>query len=326
MIKIAVIGIGHLGKNHARVYKNNPGCKLVGIYDTDSKLAEKIASENDVKSFGSLNELLSESDAVSIATPTTSHFDIGMEAIAEGKHLLIEKPVTTTVEQAEQLIEKAEVKNVKLQVGHIERFNPAFSAVFNYIDKPLFIEAHRLTQFAGRGIEVDVILDLMIHDIDIILNMTGEEPTEIRGAGAPVLTETSDIANVRLEFPSGCTANITASRISAHPMRKMRIFQKAGYISVDFAERKPEVYLLRENEDNSSDTAPIFRIPSGIDGKSIQIIKPEAKEVDMLEEELGSFISAIANDSTPIVDGHAGLKALKIALQIIELLPKVPSN
>lgn len=324
MIKTAVIGVGHLGSSHVAKYIKTDSCELVGIYDIDKQKSEKIAEECALKSFSSLDETLPSCDAVSIATPTTSHFEIGMKALEAGKHLLIEKPITTTVEQAGELVEAAGKKGVVLQVGHIERFNPAFTAARKYVDKPLFIESHRLTQFAGRGIEVDVILDLMIHDIDIILTMVGEEPSEIRCAGAPVITETSDIANVRLEFPSGCTANVTASRISAHPMRKMRIFQKAGYIAIDFAERKSEVYLLKETSDTEGEVAPIFRIPSGIEGKSIEIIHPQVEQVDMLEVEIKDFIHSIENETQPQVDGEAGLRALRVASEIIGLLPRIP--
>jgi len=324
MIRTAVIGVGHLGGSHARTYKKIDDCKLVGLFDTDKEKSKEIGRQNGVRTFDSLGELLDGCDAVSIATPTPTHFEIGMEVIKAGKHLLIEKPISANVDQAQKLVDLAVAKGVILQVGHIERFNPAFSASRKYIGRPLFIESHRLTQFAGRGTEVDVILDLMIHDIDIILELTGEEPSEIRGAGAPVLTETSDIANVRLEFPSGCTANITASRISAHPMRKMRIFQKAGYISIDFAERKSEVYLLGGNDEIIGDIAPIFRIPSGIEGKSIQIIHPEVRKVDMLEEEIRDFITSMQKNITPKVDGYAGLRALKVAAMIMNTMPKLP--
>ncbi len=324
MIKTAVIGVGHLGSLHCKAYKEIEGSRLVGIYDIDKNKSKDTADRFNVQSFKSLKELLENCDAVSIATPTTEHFKTGICAVQAHKHILMEKPITATIDEAEELLSAAEKERVVLQVGHIERFNPAFKAARDYVDKPLFIEAHRLTQFAGRGTEVDVILDLMIHDIDLILKLVGEEPGEIRSAGAPVLTKTSDIANVRLEFPSGCTANITASRISAHPMRKMRIFQKAGYIAIDFADRKTEIYLLAEDDKHSDHPAPIFRIPSGTKGKSIDILYPDIPKKDMLQEEIRNFILSIEQGIKPEVDGNDGLRALKVAIKIIEMLPEPP--
>ena len=325
MIRVAVIGVGHLGSSHARIYKRHDRCQLTGVFDTDQTKAGRIANEYGVKAFADLNEALSGCDAVSIATPTTSHFEIGLKAIEAGKHILMEKPITANVAQAVELTGQARVKGIVLQVGHIERFNPAFTSVMEFIRQPLFIETHRLSRFAGRGIEVDVILDLMIHDIDLILKLTGEEPSEIRCAGAPVLTSTSDIANVRLEFRSGCTANITASRISTHPMRKMRIFQKGGYISIDFAERKSEVYLLSDDNAGPLGITPAFVVPAGVEGKSIRVFYPQVKQIDMLEAEIGNFIDSIEKGIAPEVDGPAGLRALKVAAMIIEHLPKLPS-
>ncbi|MBD3168504.1 MAG: gfo/Idh/MocA family oxidoreductase [candidate division Zixibacteria bacterium] len=326
MLKAGVIGVGHLGRNHARVYHELPNCELAGILDIDKDKAREISAKYSAKSFDSLDDLLDACDAVSIVTPTTSHFEIGMRALETGVHILAEKPMTTTVEQAERLLEYAGKKELTLQVGHIERFNPAFTSVRDSIKDPLFIETHRLSGFGGRGIEVDVILDLMIHDIDLILTLAGEEPSEIRCAGAPVLTSTSDIANVRLEFPSGCTANVTASRISTNPMRKMRIFQKAGYISIDFAERKSEVYLLTSDAEANPDMIPVFSVPFGGEGKSIRAYYPEVKQADMLEAEIKDFISSIETGNAPIVDGRAGLRALKVANQIIEKLPRIPED
>lgn len=324
MIRTGVIGVGHLGSSHARVYARSKECELAGVYDIDREKAGGVAETYGIKAFATQDELLDECDAVSVATPTTVHHSIAMEALGRGLHVLVEKPIASTIEEAEALVELAETKKLKLQVGHIERFNPAFRAAVDYIRQPLFIETHRLSRFGGRGIEVDVILDLMIHDIDLILALAGQEPSEIRCAGAPVLTSTSDIANVRLEFPSGCTANITASRISTNPMRKMRIFQKAGYISIDFAERKSEVYLLSGNGDAAPGVKPVFTVPSGLEGKSIHVFYPRIDNVDMLEAEIGNFLYSIDHDAKPLVDGYAGLRALKVASEIIRLLPEIP--
>jgi predicted dehydrogenase len=319
-IKVGVVGVGHLGKHHARVYSQMPEAQLLGVYDTDSEKAQKVAEEFHTRYFENLNDLLEKLDAVSLVVPTIYHYSLALEILSQGKNLLIEKPITETVRQAEELVSLAKAKKLILQVGHIERFNPAFKAIENLKLEPKFIESHRLAQFDPRGTDVAVILDLMIHDLDLILSLVKSEVKRIEAAAVAVISDSEDIANARLTFENGCVANITSSRISAHPLRKMRLFQKNSYISLDFLERSVEIYKLVDADfvppEEKEKKTIIGNIPAGQVGKTIIYEKPEIKSEDMLTSEIESFLNAVKNKTRPKVSGEDGKKALEVALEI----------
>ena len=243
MLKIGVLGAGHLGKIHIKCIKDIPEYELVGFYDPIAENAEKVSDEFELKSFNNIARLLSEVDAVDIVTPTLSHFDCASQALKAGKHVFIEKPVTNTLQEAKGLLSMAEASDLKVQVGHVERFNPAFVAAKDHLEQPMFIETHRLAQFNPRGLDVPVVLDLMIHDIDVILKVVGSEVVNISASGVNVVADTPDIANARLEFANGCVANLTTSRIAVKNMRKSRFFQRDAYLGVDFLEKKLRSYV-----------------------------------------------------------------------------------
>jgi len=317
-LKVGVIGVGHLGSLHAKMYARMRAVKLVGIYDINLKLSQKIAKEFGTTPYSSLEQLLSSVDAVSIATPTSTHYEVAKEVIEKGKHLLIEKPLAVTLEEAENLVKLAEKEGIKLQVGHIERFNPAIIALESYNLNPLFIESHRLAQFNPRGTDVAVVLDLMIHDIDLILSLVKSRVTQIDANGVSVISETPDIANARIQFENGCVANVTASRISQNKMRKMRIFQRDAYISIDFAQGKSEVFRLVD--DNSKNVIPTMLLGQINQGNRKRIIiyeQPEIKEINALEYELTKFVEAVQNNLEPPVTGYDGLRALEVAQKIL---------
>ena len=320
-VKTGVIGVGHLGRHHARVYSQVPEAQLVGVHDTDSEKGQKVAMEFDTKYFENLSDLLERIDAVSLVVPTTFHYALAIDILDRGKNLLIEKPITETVKQAEEVLSLAKAKNLILQVGHIERFNPAFKMIEDLALEPKFIESHRLAQFDPRGTEVAVILDLMIHDLDLILTLVKSEVKSIEAAGVSVISDSEDIANARLTFQSGCVANITSSRISARPLRKMRLFQKNSYISLDFLQRSVEIYKLMDvgsipKEEKDKKTL-VGNIPTGEVGKTIVYEKPEIKSEDMLTSEIKSFLDAVKNRTHPKVSGEDGKRALKLALEIV---------
>jgi predicted dehydrogenase len=304
-IRVGVIGVGYLGKFHAEKYAGMDNVRLVGVADIDRFRAEELAARFGSRAFTDYRDLLSRVDAVSIVVPTESHFSVGLEFLNHGVDVLIEKPMTTTLKQADELIDVAESRGRILQVGHLERFNPAVLALKDIITNPMFIEAHRLSIFKDRSTDVSVVLDLMIHDIDIILNIVNSEIQSIHAAGAPVICEQADIANVRLQFESGCVANVTASRISIKNQRKMRLFQKDAYIAVDFAGR--EITLLRRSENQSDSLVP------GTDFQQLSFT-----EADVLEDELASYLQAVRTRNAPVVSGHAGRKALAVALDIMD--------
>jgi predicted dehydrogenase len=304
-IRVGVIGVGYLGKFHAEKYAGMDNVRLVGVADIDRSRAEDLAARFGSRAFTDYRDLLSRVDAVSIVVPTESHFSVGLEFLNHGVDVLIEKPMTTTLKQADELIDVAESRGRILQVGHLERFNPAVLALKDIITNPMFIEAHRLSIFKDRSTDVSVVLDLMIHDIDIILNIVNSEIQSIHAAGAPVICEQADIANVRLQFESGCVANVTASRISIKNQRKMRLFQKDAYIAVDFAGR--EITLLRRSENQSDSLVP------GTDFQQLSFT-----EADVLEDELASYLQAVRTRNAPVVSGHAGRKALAVALDIMD--------
>lgn len=321
-MKTGVIGVGHLGKFHTKIYSQLQDSQLIGVFDLDREKSARVAEEFGTKSFPDLEQLLKQIEAASLVVPTSSHFEVGKKVLEQGIHLLIEKPITQTVEQAEKLIKSAKGKNLTLQVGHIERFNPAFLAIENTALNPRFIESHRLAQFNPRGTDVAVILDLMIHDIDLILNLVKSEVREIQAAGTSVITESDDIANARLTFENGAVANITTSRISANNMRKIRIFQKNSYISLDLLRKEVEVYRLVDINDYSlkddKSSAIIGKIPAEQLGKTILYEKPKVEDKDMLTLEISSFLDSVKNGKRPKVSGEDGKRALEIALKIVE--------
>ncbi|MDJ0817411.1 MAG: Gfo/Idh/MocA family oxidoreductase [Desulfobacterales bacterium] len=303
-IRVGVIGVGYLGQYHAEKYSQMDNVNLVGVADIDQARAEAIAARYDSRAFTDYRDLLCKVDAVSIVVPTESHFDVGLESLKRDVDVMIEKPMTTTLEQADKLIEIAETKRRILQVGHLERFNPAVLALKDFITRPMFIEVHRLSIFKDRSTDVSVVLDLMIHDIDILLNIVKSNIQSIHAAGVPVICDHADIANVRMQFNSGCVANVTASRISTKNQRKIRIFQKDTYISVDFASR--EITLIRRNEKNSNSVVP------GMEFQQMCFT-----EADVLEDELTSYVQSVSTRKAPVVSGHAGRKALAVALDIM---------
>ncbi len=316
MLKAGVLGAGHLGKIHLRLLQESKEFDLVGFYDTNEENGKKVEQEFGYKYFNDLDALISAVDVVDVVTPTLSHFEAGKKAITAGKHLFIEKPITNTVEEADQLVELAKEYGVKGQVGHVERFNPAFQAVTSQIENPMFIEAHRLAEFNPRGTDVPVVLDLMIHDIDAILSVVKSRVKNISASGVSVISETPDIANARLEFENGCVANLTASRISLKNMRKSRFFQRDAYISVDFLEKKCEVVKMKDAPEEPGDFDMILQNAEGLK-KQIYFDNPKVSPNNAILDELESFAAAINNDTTPVVSLEEGTEALRVAKQII---------
>jgi predicted dehydrogenase len=320
--KVGVIGVGHLGKLHASLYEKVVDAQLVGIYDPDQKKANDIAEELSIQAFDSIEGLLENVEAVNIVTPTTTHYEVALKALENNKHVFIEKPITHTEEEAQKLIDFAGEKNLKIQVGHIERFNAAVLALEDVKLDPLFIEAHRLASFNPRGTDVAVILDLMIHDLDLILHMVKSKPVQIAASGLGVISNTVDIANARIEFENGCVANITASRISAKKMRKMRLFQKNAYISMDFADGFSEIFFIPdENQLPFHDGTLAFslgQIDEGENKREIKYNRLERSNINPLKNELTSFIDSIRSNISPAVSAEEGLAALRLANQILK--------
>lgn len=316
MLKAGVFGAGHLGKIHLKLLNESSKYKLVGFYDDNKETAAAIEKEFGYKSFNSAEELIDAVDMIDIVTPTFAHFEAAKKTIIAGKHVFIEKPITSTFQEASELIDLAKKHKVKGQVGHVERFNPAFRAVANKIENPMFIETHRLAEFNPRGTDVPVVLDLMIHDIDVILSLVKSEVKNINASGVSVISDTPDIANARIEFENGCVANLTASRISLKNMRKSRFFQKDAYISVDFLERKCEVVKMKNAPEKPDDFAMILQNAEGVK-KQIYFDNPKVEEQNAILEELETFADAILNNTTPIVSLEEGATALKVANQII---------
>jgi len=317
MLKAGVLGAGHLGKIHLKLLKQSEKYELVGFYDPIKENALKVEKEFGYKSFDTIEALINAVDVVDIVTPTLSHFECAKEAIEKGKHVFIEKPITNTVEEAEILIKLAEKHNVKGQVGHVERFNPAFTAVKDAIQNPMFIETHRLAEFNPRGTDVPVVLDLMIHDIDVILSVVKSKVKSINSSGVSILSETPDIANARIEFENGCVANLTASRISLKNMRKSRFFQRDAYIAVDFFEKATEVVRMKDAPENPGDFDMILQNAEGIK-KQIYFENPTVEANNAILDELETFADAINNNTTPIVSLQQGTEALRVAYQIID--------
>ena len=316
MLKAGVIGAGHLGKIHLKLLQASEKYELVGFFENDPTTAATVEKEFGYRRFSSYAELLDEIDVIDIVTPTMNHFDCAKMAIEKGKHVFIEKPITNTVEEAQELIALADKNHVKGQVGHVERFNPAFTAVQGFLSNPMFIETHRLAEFNPRGTDVPVVLDLMIHDIDIILKVVGCKVVDISASGVSVLSASPDIANARLEFENGCVANLTASRISLKNMRKSRFFQKDAYISVDFLEKSSEVVQMENLTGEAGDYDMILENAEGVK-KRILFERPEISPNNAILDELNSFADAISNGTTPIVSLSDGTEALRIAREII---------
>ena len=323
MLKIGVLGAGHLGKIHIRILKESEDFELMGFFDPNPAAAAKVASEFGVKPYPSINELISDVDVVDIVTPTLSHYSCAMEALRACKHVFIEKPITNTLEEAKDLMALSEEAGTKVQVGHVERFNPAFTAVREHIGQPMFIETHRLAQFNPRGTDVPVVLDLMIHDIDIILNTVKSNVRKVSASGVNVLSATPDIANARLEFDNGCVANLTASRISLKNMRKSRFFQKNAYITVDFLEKKGEVVTMRDVEGEADPFAITVDPGDGSAAKEIQFLKPEVHANNAIADELSSLAKAIREDSEPEVSVQDGYAALEVAYRIVQQIEPI---
>jgi predicted dehydrogenase len=317
-INIGVIGVGHLGSLHSKMYDEIETANFVGVFDVNEEKRNEVASKYRVKAFASMDELLRVVDAVSIATVTMTHFEVAKHVLMAGKHVLIEKPITSTLAEADELIAIAKQKNVLIQVGHIERFNPAIISLESYQMKPMFIESHRLAQFNPRGTDVAVVLDLMIHDIDIILSLVNSPVKQIDASGVAVVSDTPDIANARLQFENGCVANVTSSRISRNKMRKMRMFQSNAYIAIDFQLGSADVFRLgNEGEGSIWSTMLLGQIGEGKKKRSIIYEQPEIKKINALKYELESFINAVQNNSRPIVNGEDGRMALDVAQQIM---------
>lgn len=317
MLKIGVLGAGHLGKIHLKLVHQSEKLDLVGFFDPNEENAKKVAEEFGYRSFESIEELINHVDIVDIVTPTLSHYECAKLAITAGKHIFLEKPIANSVQQAEEIIALAKQYNVKGQVGHVERFNPAYKAVKSLIHNPMFIETHRLAEFNPRGTDVPVVLDLMIHDIDAILSVVNSKVKEVHSSGVSVISESPDIANARLVFENGCVANITSSRISLKNMRKSRFFQRDAYISVDYLEKKCEVVKMKDAPEVPGEWDMILQNAEGVK-KQIYFDNPEVKQNNAILEELESFADAILNDTTPLVTLEDGTNALRIAYQIID--------
>ena len=324
MLKIGVLGAGHLGKIHIRLIQElNDVYELIGFYDPNEENAEKVASEFNTTAYNDIEELVQKCDVIDIVTPTLSHYDCAAIAMRNCKHVFIEKPVTNTLDEAKALRSLAEEADVKVQIGHVERFNPAFTAALPYFEAPMFIETHRLAQFNPRGTDVPVVLDLMIHDIDIVLSVVKSNIKRISASGVAVVSDTPDIANARIEFDNGCVANLTASRISIKNMRKSRFFQKNAYLSVDFLTKETEIVKMTREVDEEDPYAMIMDL--GDKGKR-QIIfnKPDVIENNAIKDELKSFGDSIINDETPKVTLEDGYNALEVATHIVEKLKLTP--
>jgi len=318
-IKIGVIGVGHLGNFHLKQLKEIPQISISGLYDSDSNRADEISKLYNVISYSSVDKLLKESDTISIVTPTNNHYSVADKALNSGCHLFIEKPITNNIEHAGLLLNKAEKLNKIIQVGHIERFNPAFTVLKNLDIQPRFIEAHRLAEFNPRGNDVPVILDLMIHDLDIILSLVKSEIKDIKANGVKVVSATVDIANARVEFENGCVANLTASRISQKIMRKMRLFQERDYITIDFQNGVLEEYKVYDKSPSPKKGDQVAEL-GGEEKKYVLYRKPDVPNHDALREELIHFADSILNVQKPETDGQSAAKALSLALEIQKII------
>ena len=320
MLKIGVLGAGHLGKIHIKCIQETDVYELIGFYDPDDENSARVEKDFQIRRYADIESLIKDVDVVDIVTPTISHFECAALALRNFKHVFIEKPVVTSPEEARQLIDLAGEAGVKVQVGHVERFNPAFTAVEPYFEQPVFVETHRLALFNPRGTDVPVILDLMIHDIDIVLSVVKSNIKNIHASGVAVVSDTPDIANARLEFDNGCVANLTASRISMKNMRKSRFFQKDAYISVDFLDKKSEILKLKSlgKDEEVDPLAMVIDLGEGKGSKQIIFDKPDVKPINAIKTELETFAHAIVSNTTPKVTIEDGYAALDVANKIME--------
>ena len=322
MLKIGVFGVGHLGKFHLNNWKEIAGVEIVGFCDPNDEAANDVAAKYNIKRFQQPEELIELIDAADIVAPTPFHFQLCEAVIRKGKNVFVEKPLANTLEEGKQLVNIAREANVKVQVGHVERFNPAYTAIKDLDLNPMFIEVHRLAQFNPRGTEVSVVLDLMIHDIDIILSLVKSDVRHISASGVAVMTDTPDIANVRIEFNNGCVANLTSSRISMKKMRKMRLFQKDAYIGIDFLEKKTEIIRQKQAGDDEQQVFSFdLETPHGT--KVIAIANPEIKPVNAIKAELEAFVHSIVHNKPTVVSEIDGYMAMQVAHKILE---KINSN
>ncbi len=315
MLKVGVFGTGHLGKFHLNNWKEIEGVKLVGFYEPVEQTAKEVTEKYGLKRYTDTEKFIDACDAVDIVAPTNHHYYLCEKAIRKGKHVFVEKPLAHTIEEGRLLVNMAREANIKMQVGHVERFNPAFLALKDTRLNPMFIEVHRLAQFNPRGTEVSVILDLMIHDIDIILNIVNSDVKNILASGVAVMTDTPDIANVRIEFNNGCVANLTSSRISMKKMRKMRMFQKDSYIGIDFLDKKTEIIKLKQPEDTNVFAFDI-ETPNG--KKTIAVANPPVKDTNAIKLELEAFVDSIVKNKPTVVSEIDGFLAMEVAHQILE--------
>lgn len=322
-LKVAVIGVGHLGKEHARIYAELPGVSLVGVVDVQPQQAEKIAQRYHTRYFSNYKEVIDQVEAVSIAVPTKSHYAIAKEFLQNGIHVMIEKPMTGTVQEAKDLIAMSKTKGVVLQAGYIERFNPAIDAIKKLAINPRFIECHRLSPFTFRSADIGVVLDLMIHDIDIILHVTGSKIKKFDAVGVNVISDKEDIANVRIQFQNGCVANVTASRVSITSMRKMRLFSEDSYISIDYQKRDALIYkkspklTLKALNFSEMDVSTIADLKSYVFGDLLKVEHVKMDDCEPLKKELSSFVDCVVGRKEPVVSGEEGLKAIEVANDIV---------
>ncbi len=315
MLQLGIFGVGHLGKFHLNNWKQIPDVEIVGFFDPNNDNAKAVENEYGIKRFMDEEALIKASDMIDVVTPTHLHFPVCEMAIKMGKHVFVEKPMANTIEEGKAIMEMVKESGVKLQVGHVERFNPAFTALNDITLNPSFIEVHRLAQFNPRGTEVSVILDLMIHDIDIILSIVKSGVKQISASGVAVLTDTPDIANVRIEFNNGCVANLTSSRISMKKMRKIRLFQKDAYIGIDFLEKNTEIIKLKKPDEEDAFS---FNIETHQGTKTISIANPVVENGNAILAELTSFVQAIQKDEPTVVSEIDGFLAMEVAHQILE--------
>jgi len=323
MLNVGVFGVGHLGKFHLNNWKEIESVHLVGFYDPSDEQAKEVQDKYGLKRFVHASDLVDACDIADIVAPTTAHFELCKMAILKSKHVFVEKPLANTMAEAKEIVKLTKEANIKLQVGHVERFNPAFLALKNYELNPMFIEVHRLAQFNPRGTDVSVILDLMIHDIDIILSLVKSPVKNIYANGVHVLSDTPDIANVRIEFDNGCVANLTSSRISMKKMRKMRLFQKDSYISIDFLDKKTEVIKYKSPSDKNVFT---FDIETNSGKKTIAIAAPVIEQNNAIKEELQSFIDAVNNLQPVTVSDVDGYRAMEVAHLILDKINRNQLN
>jgi predicted dehydrogenase len=323
MLKIGIFGVGHLGRIHLSQLMTMKDVEVVGFYDPSNANAASVAEQYQIPRYTIAEELIQAVDAIDIVAPTTQHFKLCEIALRNGKHIFVEKPMTNTMEEAKTLVKLVEEANVKFQVGHVERFNPAFLALRGYHLKPMFIEVHRLAEFNPRGTDVSVILDLMIHDIDIVLSIVQSTISRISASGVAVMSDTPDIANVRIEFHNGCVANLTSSRISLKKMRKMRLFQKDAYIGIDFLDKKTEIIKLKTPDDAGLFT---LDIETNAGRKTIAIENPEVKQSNAIRMELELFRDSILQNKPVAVNVIDGLQALDVAHQILQKIGRNQST